>query len=139
MPIHHKSLEKRRIKRKKKPATESRGLIRTMTKSSLVCSDSQTDIQTDKRPETPKYLKDNYDYDASSSSSTEETAEDDGKLNMLGAIFSGNTLVIKTQNTWISWGHMRPLKSTQNLEFSKFLHFYVVIKPSKIFHYFLKS
>ena len=78
MPIHHKALEKRRIKRKRKPVNESRGLIRTMTKSSLVPSDSQTDIQTDVRPQTPKYLKDNYDYDASSSSSAEEITEDDG-------------------------------------------------------------
>lgn len=79
MPIHHKSLEKRRIKRKKKPVNESRGLIRTLTKSTLLNSDPKTDEQTEKRPETPKYLKDTFDYDASSSSSEEETAEDDGK------------------------------------------------------------
>ena len=80
MPIHHKALDKRRIKRKRKPVTESRGLIRTLTKSSLVPSSSETDVQVDVRPETPRYLKDNYDYDASSSSSEEDVPpEDDGK------------------------------------------------------------
>ena len=79
MPIHHKELVKRRIRRKKKPVNESRGLVRATTKSCLTRSSSEVDLQPEKRPETPKYLKDTYDFDASSSSSGEETTEDDGE------------------------------------------------------------
>ena len=80
MPIHHKALDKKRIKRKKKPSNESRGLVRALTKSCLTRSNSEVEIEPERRPDTPKYLKETYDYDASSSSSEEETAAaEDGK------------------------------------------------------------
>lgn len=78
MPIHHKSNEKKKIQRKIKSPKQGRPLIRSKTYTKLKRDGSRADMKdVPVRPTTPDYLKDNFDYDKSSSS--EENVSDDGK------------------------------------------------------------
>jgi hypothetical protein len=77
MPIHHKAIEKKKVQRKIKTPKEGRPLIRSKTYIKMKRDGSKAELQNlPVRPTTPKYLKDNFDYDKSSSS--EENASDDG-------------------------------------------------------------
>ena len=79
MPIHHKSVEKRKITRKKKSTNEGRSLTRSRTFLNLKRGDSKQEIVIPEVcPSTPPYLKENFDYDQSSSS--EENVSEDGMI-----------------------------------------------------------
>lgn len=79
MPIHHKTINKRRIPRKNKPTREERHITRSRTFSTFKRGSSKKDLKLEPaRPTTPKYLRDNFDYDKSSSGEENGNTSDDG-------------------------------------------------------------
>lgn len=82
MPIHHKALDKRRIPRKNKPLKGDEYITRSKTFATFKRGTSKADLNPEPvRPTTPKYLKENFDYDKSSSGEETESVSDDGKYN----------------------------------------------------------
>lgn len=78
MPIHHKALEKKKVQRKIKSPRAGRPMIRSNTYIKLKRGTSKAELQNiPVRPTTPTYLKDNYDYDKSSSG--EDNTSDEGE------------------------------------------------------------
>lgn len=79
MPIHHKALDKRRIPRKNKPLRGDEYISRSKTFATFKRGNSKSDLKPEPvRPTTPKYLKENFDYDKSSSSEDNGNTSDDG-------------------------------------------------------------